>query len=169
MAEKRPERLPTDTSPGANYTHFRNEALDMTTVGLAVRGCQEIPVPIVLSILMEFGYPGASASLFADVIADRVSMLFSNGGALLGGGLHEEVRRAVLPCFEAAKRTLSHLTPTTSFPVPGPGHVAFYLLTTSGVLTGGVSKDDLGEDCHPLSPLYHSGHEVLTQLRLRSQ
>jgi hypothetical protein len=169
MAGVVPERVPTDTSPGAAYTRFRNDALDMTSVDLVVRGFQEIPAPILLGILMEFGYSGASASLFADVNAGRVSLLFSNGGGLLGGALHEEVRRAVPPFFEAAKRCLPHVTSAASFLVPAAGQVVFYLLTTSGVLTGGGAKDDLGEDRHPLAPLYHAGQDVLTTLRVRAE
>ncbi len=170
MAEQVPERVPTDTSPGAAYSRFRNDALEMTDVDLVVRDFQELPVvPFVLGILMEFGFPGASASLFADANAGRVSLLFSNGGGLLGGGLHEEVRRTVLLFFEAAKRCLPHMMLTTSFPVPGAGQVTFYFLTTSGILAGGGPKDDLGEDRHALSPLFHAGHDVLTQLRLRAE
>jgi hypothetical protein len=163
------ERVPTDTSRGAAYSRWRREMLDMTAVDVTTRGFQEIPAPIVLSILMEFGYPGASMSLFADVNATRVSLLFSNGGGLLGGALHEEVCRTVPSFFEASERCLAHLAPTTSCPVPGAGQVRFYCLTTSGIVTGGGPKDDLGEERHPLSRLYHAGHEVLTRLRLRAE
>ena len=117
---------------------------------------------------MEFGYPGASVTLFA--LADgHASLYYSNGGGLLGGGLHENVRRAVTPFIETANRCFKLMTPAESFPVPKPEHTIFYVLMDSGVLTGGGLKDDLGDDRHLLSPLYHAGHELLTQLRLRSQ
>jgi hypothetical protein len=170
MAESIPERVPSDTSPHAAYTRFRNDALDITRVDQIVRTTyQKIPVPITLGILTEFGYAGASASMFADLNGNRVSLLFSNGGGYLGGGLHDDVRRAVPPFFEAAKRCLPHLTPASSFPVPAAGQVIFYFLTTSGILAGGGSKDDLGGDRHALSTLYHAGHDVLTHLRHRAE
>ena len=169
MAGPMQERVSTDTSRGAAYSRWRREMLDMTAVDLAIRGFQEIPAPIVLGILMEFGYPGASMSLFADVNGTRVSLLFSNGGGLLGGALHAEVCSTLPPFFEAAKRCLAHLAPTTSWPVPDAGQVSFYCLTASGIVTGGGLKDDLAEERHPLSQLYHAGHEVLTQLRLRAE
>jgi hypothetical protein len=119
----------------------------------------------VWGVLMEFGYPGASATLFC--LADgHTSLYYSNGGGVLGGGLHEGVRQAVTPLIEMANRCFKHLTPAESFPVPAAEHTTFYALTDSGVFTGGGLTDDLGGDRHPLSPLYHAGHEVLTQLRL---
>jgi hypothetical protein len=169
MAEKMPERVSTDTSADGGYSRWRDAMLDPTSIGLVAQGLPAMPLPIVLGILMEFGYAGASASLFADTNASRVSLLFSNGGGVLGGALHEEVCRAVPPLFEAAKRCLAHLTPATSFPVPEMGQVTFYVLTTSGTLTGGGPKDDLAGDRSPLSPLFHAGQEVLTQLRLRAE
>jgi hypothetical protein len=169
MDDKMPERVPTDTGPNAAYTRFRNDALDKTGLDVILRGFQEIPVPVILRIVMEFGYAGASASMVADVNAGRVSLLFSNGGGYLGGGLHEEVRQTLPPFFEAAKRCLPHMKPATSFAVPDAGQITFYFLTTSGVVSGGGAKDDLAEDRSPLSPLFHAGQIVLTQLRLRAE
>jgi Flp pilus assembly protein TadD len=119
----------------------------------------------VWGVLMEFGYPGASVTLFC--LADgHTSLYYSNGGGVLGGRPHDGVRQAVTPFIEMANRCFKHLTPEESFPVPAAEHTTFYALTDSGVFTGGGLTDDLGDDRHPLSPLYHAGHEVLTQLRL---
>jgi hypothetical protein len=60
------------------------------------------------------------------------------------------------------------LKTSESFPIPEPAHTIFYVLTDSGILTGGALENDLGFGRHPLSPLFHAGHEVITQLRLVS-
>jgi len=64
---------------------------------------------------------------------------------------------------------LAHLKPTASFPIPEPAHTVFYVLTDSGILEGGALENDLGYGRHPLSPLFHAGHEVISQLRLTSE
>jgi hypothetical protein len=53
-------------------------------------------------------------------------------------------------------------------PIPEPAHTVFYVLTDSGILTGGALENDLGHGRHALSPLFHAGHEVISQLRLIS-
>jgi tetratricopeptide (TPR) repeat protein len=165
MAGMMPERVASDTSPNGVYSGFRSGALSMTS---ARRKELDLPASAkapVWGILMEFGYPGASATLFA--LADgHTSLYYSNGGSVLGGGFHEGVRQAVAPFIETANRCFKRLTRAESFPVSAPGHTIFYVLTDSGVFTGGGPRDELGDDRHPLSPLYHAGHEVLTQLRL---
>ena len=50
-----------------------------------------------------------------------------------------------------------------------PAHTVFYVLTDSGILTDNALEDDLGYNRHPLSALFHAGHEVITQLRLMSE
>jgi Flp pilus assembly protein TadD len=160
-----PERLSSDTSPDGVYSEFRSGALSMTSTRRTELGLPASVEAPVWGILMEFGYPGASVTLFA--LADgHTSLYYSHGGGVLGGGLHESVRQAVTPFIEMANRCFKHLTPAESFPVPAAEHTTFYALTDSGVFTGGGRTDDLGDDQHPLSPLYHAGHEVLTQLRL---
>ena len=62
-----------------------------------------------------------------------------------------------------------HLEHCVVFPIPAPEHTGFYVLTDSGVLTGGAQQNDLGYRRHPLSSLFHAGHEVISQLRLISE
>ena len=58
------------------------------------------------------------------------------------------------------------MTKASVQPRPGPAEVTFYALTSQGVLTASRPEDDLGEGRDPLSPLFHAGQEVITQLRL---
>ena len=117
---------------------------------------------------MKTGHGPVTATLFA--LADCTTGLYlSNGGDVIGGQGHETVRIANASFINQANHSLEHLTPTGLFPIPQPAHTVFYVLTDSGILTGGALENDLGYGRHPLSPLFHAGHEVITQLRLSSE
>jgi len=117
---------------------------------------------------METGYPEATATLLA--LGDGTTSLYlSSGGGIIGGHAPEGVRQANAEFLDTANQYYQHLEPTESFPVPAEGQTLFYVLTDSGVLGGTGLEDDLGFGRHPLSPLFHAGHRVITELRLMSE
>jgi len=117
---------------------------------------------------METGYPEATATLLA--LGDGTTSLYlSSGGGIIGGHAHEDVRQANAEFLDTANQYYQHLEPTESFPVPAEGQTLFYVLTDSGVLGGAGLEDDLGFGRHLLSPLFHAGHRVITELRLMSE
>ena len=121
----------------------------------------------IWGLLMETGYPDATATLVA--LGDGTTSLYlSSGGGVIGGQAHEPVRQANAAFRMNAKRLRPNFRPTTAFPLPNEGRTVFYALTDGGVLTAGAPTVDLGEGRHPLAPLFHAGHDVLTQLRLIS-
>ena len=114
---------------------------------------------------METGYDGVTVTLIA--LSDgTTSLYFSNGGGVIGGQGHEAVRHANAAFLNQANHSLQDLKRCEIFPIPEPAHTVFYVLTDSGILTGGALENDLGYDRHPLSTLFHAGHEAITQLRL---
>jgi len=58
---------------------------------------------------------------------------------------------------------------TKEFPPPKDGQTIFYLLTDAGVFTASAREQDLGEERHAWSPLFHAAHEVIGQYRLIEQ
>ena len=117
---------------------------------------------------METGYPQATATLLA--LGDGTTSLYlSSGGGVIGGHAHRSVREANAALLETANDYYQHLKPSESFPLPATGHTLFYVLSDSGVLYGGGREDDLGHGRHLLSPLFHAGHRVITQLRRMSE
>ena len=122
----------------------------------------------IWGILMETGYPEATATLLA--MSDGTTSLYlSHGGGIIGGESHESVRQANAAFIETANGFCQRLKPSQSFPVPEMGHTIFYALTDSGLLTEEALENDLGHGHHWLSPLFFAGHEVITQLRLISE
>jgi hypothetical protein len=156
------DHFASDTSQGGVYSGLRHQALSIK------RSDVSIPKPSydapVWGSLMEMGLQNGTATLFASSDGSA-SLYFSNGGGVLGGGEHESVRRASKAFIAMANQYYQQMTPCDAYPLPLTGYTVFYLLTDSGVLTGSALEDDLGHNRHPLSPLFHAGHEVISQLR----
>jgi len=57
-------------------------------------------------------------------------------------------------------------TATKEFALPKDGQTIFYLLTDTDVFTASAPEEDLGEERHAWSPLFHAGHEVISQYRI---
>ena len=55
---------------------------------------------------------------------------------------------------------------TIAFPLPQKGETIFYLLTDGGVFFASALEEQLGEDRHSLSRLFHAGHAVISEFRL---
>jgi hypothetical protein len=119
----------------------------------------------VWAILMETAFPEGVFTLVS-VSDGSASLYFSTGGGVIGGGEHDTVRAAALQFVRLANEYLPSMSPCTSFPLPGPGHTKFYVLTTGGVSTADALEEDLGEERHELSPLFYAAQDVITQIRL---
>lgn len=116
----------------------------------------------VWGVVMETGYPTAVVSLVA--LADgTVSLYYSNGGGILGLGLHAGPRRAAQTFLASSQQYAEHAQPSGSHPLPHPSYTRFYLLTGKGVLTTEAKEDDLGNNRHLLSPLFNKGHELILE------
>ena len=116
------------------------------------------------ALIMETGYPGGVASLvtFWD---GTTSIYFSNGGGVIGGGEHAEIRETSKALLTAADNYLKNFDAVTEHPLPDVGRVRFYARTVEGLLSAEAAEKDLGEGRHALSPLFHAGHDVIGHLR----
>jgi hypothetical protein len=118
----------------------------------------------VWGVLMETGYPEAVASLVT--IADgTTSLYFSNGGGILGAGDHTPVREATTEFIAAVDAQVGAFRAASEHPLPAVGRVRFYVRTFSGLLTAEADEQDLGENRHALSPIFHIGHAVIAAVR----
>ncbi|MCC6633205.1 MAG: hypothetical protein IT482_14165 [Gammaproteobacteria bacterium] len=139
------------------YLDLRNKALGTTAQSI---GAKEP----VYGVLMETGYPEAAITLVA--MADgSASLYFSTGGGMIGAGQHTEPAAAARSLIAFAAYHLSKLQPTVDKPLPVPGRVRFYVLTTSGLLTAEASESDLGNNRHALSPLFYSAQDLISEMR----
>src|SRR5258707_9286453 len=159
----------TTNSPDKNtdgiYSGLRHQALVASRPEIGISLPREKPV---WGLLMETGYPSAAVTLFA--LSDgTTSLYFSNGGGILGGHSHQNVRLANAAFIEVSNQFWKQMNRCESFPSPETGQTIFYGLTDSGVLTASGAEDDFGYGRHPLSQLFHAGHAVIAELRQISE
>jgi hypothetical protein len=148
------------------YSALRRQALSVRRAEVGIPAPS--PEAPVWGVLMETGYHEGTATLIA--LGDGTTSLYlSTGGGVVGGHAHQDVRQANAEFVETANRFRRHLEPTDSFPLAAKGYTIFYVLTDSGVLTGGGREEDLGLERDTLSPLFHAGHRVIAQLRSLSE
>jgi hypothetical protein len=122
----------------------------------------------VWGVLMELGYPQATATLA--VFADGTSSLYiSTGGGVIGAGEHKPVRDESEKFLFAAQGLLQHFEPAVETPYPEPKRVRFYIRTFETTLTAEADEQELGRNLHELGPLFRAGHAVITQMRLISE
>lgn len=145
------------------YAGLRGQALGLTRDQL--EGAIPPDAPI-LALLMDTGYPEAAATLLA--VADgSTSLYFSNGGGIIGAGEHETVAAANRRWLEVAEEFLPRLEPREAPPAPpAEGVTQFVAVTPDGLRTAAAQEEELGEERHELSPLFHAGHDAITQIRL---
>ena len=113
---------------------------------------------------METGYPEAVASLVT-ITDGTTSLYFSTGGGIIGAGDHVSVREAADTFIAAADASVNAFVPASEHPFPSTGRVRFYVRTFDGLLTAEADEEDLGENRHHLSPLFHLGHAVIAAVR----
>ncbi len=114
---------------------------------------------------MDMGYSQGTATLVA--LADGTTSLYtSTGGGFVGGGFHQAVATATRSFLANLERHLPLLTPDPDAALPAEGRVIIRALTYTGRLAAEGPEDDLGHGRHPLSPVFHAAHRVITELRL---
>jgi hypothetical protein len=139
------------------YVGLRAMALGVTAEQLGTRD-------EVFGVIMETGYAEAVVTLVA--LADgTASIYFSNGGGMIGMGGHEGPAVASRSLISFAAHNCAGLSPTSETPLPEPGFTTFYALTQQGTFTATAPEVELGENRHPLSPLFYSAQELITEMR----
>ena len=144
------------------YEELRARALAVTRDDLAPEG-RDSPV---LGVIMDLAYPEGTATVVG--LADGTTSLYhSGGGGMIGGGEHAQVAEATRRWVATAADLAESLELAEDYPLPtGPGRVQLVVLTPGGRRRAEVADEELGSGGHPLSPLFLSGHDVITQLRL---
>ena len=116
-------------------------------------------------IVMDMAYPEGTATLIG--LADGTTSLYhSGGGGIIGGGEHAHIAAATRKWVAAGAELADSLEHAEDCPLPAAGLVQIVLLTADGRRPATAPEEELGSGRHPLSPLFHAGHDVITELRL---
>jgi hypothetical protein len=124
--------------------------------------------PRVWGAIMELGYATGIATLMS-LSEGTTSLYFSNGGGVIGAGEHAAVREAAEAFLDMVEAHLTQFQAVESTPKPLIGRVRLYARTFDGTLGGEAMEDELGRNLHPLSPVFHAGHAVITAIRESSE
>jgi hypothetical protein len=158
---EKPKPTPAETSRKLREQALRVAAPDL---GLSPTSAR----PDVWGVVMDLGFEGAVASL-AVFAEGSASLYISTGGGVIGAGEHAPVRAAAEKLLDAAQSNLAGFRPAAESALPGPGRVHFHVRTFHGTLAAEGDEQDLGHGRHTLSPVFHAGHAVITEIRLESE
>ena len=163
--EQKDENMNQEKNPQEVYRDLRNMALQISASQLKLN-IQDPSTPY--GILMETGYPEAVVTLLA--FSDgAVSLYFSNGGGMIGGGEYKNVRDAGAKFIQESAKHISRMPKVADYPAPAVGQTRFYVLTGNGIYSVEQKEEILGEGKDNLSALFYAGQEVITQFRLASE
>ena len=122
----------------------------------------------VWGAVMDMAFPGGVASLVS--LEDGTTSLYtSTGGGVIGGGAHPAVVEATLAFLDAVAVYAAQFSPTDTDELPEAGHVRFHALGFDGRRGADADESDLQGRTHELWPLYYSGHQVITALRMATE
>ena len=148
------------------YQEFRNLVFTISPQDIGIEMKAETEP---WGILMEFGLPGVAVTLVAFGNGEA-SMYFSSGGGVIGGGENETVRKAAKAFVAFSETYLEKMKPVSTYPLPKDGNVKFLVLAGKGAFSSGeFLETDLRENKSKFSPLFHKGHQLITELRLISE
>jgi len=155
-----------DEDAAATSRKLRDKALSVTAADLKLEAIEARPH--VWGVIMELGYPEVVATLA--VFADGTSSLYiSTGGGVIGAGEHKPVREEAEKLLSVTETHVANFERADETPYPKPGRVRFYVRTFRTTLTADADEKLLGNRLHKLTPVFHAGQAVITQMRLISE
>ena len=149
----------------AMYRNLRDQALTASPEELGVEAPTAANKPY--AVIMDWPIDDGTATLVTFNTGDA-SLYLSNGGGVIGGFAHEEVRRAAKALVARSESLARDARPTTASP-PAGGEVRFYLRTKAGLISDAGPEDELVEGRHRLAPLFQASQEVIAALRQAQQ
>ena len=122
----------------------------------------------VWGAVVDMAFPGGVASLVS--LEDGTTSLYtSTGGGVIGGGAHPSVVEATLAFLDAVAVYAPQFSAADSDDVPEAGYVRFHALAFDGRRGVDALESELQSRTNELWPLYYSGHQVITALRLATE
>lgn len=159
-ANGRPKVVKPKETPEEAYMKLRQQAFETTPMNIGREAQGTEPYGIV----MEMGIQISMMTLVSFADGDA-SVYYKNGGGMVGGISHESVRNAAKAFTALAPKAVSKMIRTTTYPLPGPDRVRFYILTPQGVLTTETNRQALINPQSDLGALFYAGQEVVAQMR----
>ncbi|HEX9341346.1 MAG TPA: ankyrin repeat domain-containing protein [Thermoplasmata archaeon] len=163
MPWKRTDRKkePETGASREQYTRLRQNWLSGEAASLAPPDVGPIDV---VAVMIEFGSAAGTAT-FVAANDGTASMYASSGGGIIGMGFHPSVAAASLALIGCAQGFLEVLPKVAQFPLPQQQHVAFRIVTRTGVHSAEFAEAAIRDDS-PISPFYLAGQDLVTNMRV---
>lgn len=123
---------------------------------------------VVYGVTMDWEMGGAIATTVSYQTGDA-SLYLSSGGAVIGGGQHENVNSAAKKFVRLAQTFLDKATKTETTTLPTTDQVKFYLLTNNGIYVGQDIMNNFENKSSEWLQLFEEGNKVLTELRMTTE
>jgi hypothetical protein len=149
--------------PAEVYSGLRRQILELDPREVGIEPSPEHPR--VWGFVMDTGYTNGTATVVA--LADGTTSLYtSGGGGIIGAGGHATVAAATHDLLRLVEDDLDQIPADAEDSLPPADWVVLRALTFDGRRALLAEEDELGYDRHPLSPVFHAVHRVITELRL---
>ncbi len=116
----------------------------------------------VWGVVTDIALQNGSVCLVA-LIDGSASLYYSTGGAIQGAVGEDNIMNAATNYAIQCQKFISNTKRTTVFPLPNPGEITFYLLTTNAVYTVSAQKSDLASGRNTLSPLFQAANNLISE------
>jgi hypothetical protein len=124
----------------------------------------QAPQGALRGVIMETGYAQGIVTLAA-MSDSSISVYFSHGSGMIGAGSHDRPAAAARNLAIGVARNMELFKKTSDTKVPKPGETKFFVLVDNDVLGASAKEEDLGQNKHKLSPVFHAAHAVLSEVR----
>ena len=118
----------------------------------------------VYGIVMDWEMGGGIATTVAYETGDA-SLYLSSGGAVIGGGQHQNVNSEAKKFLVLAQTFLDKTIEAETTELPKSNEVIFYFLTNNGVRSGKEKMENFENNSSKWLKLFEEGNNVLTELR----
>ena len=149
-----------------SFNDLRNMALAMTPEQLNLRLPNDKTK--VYGVVMDWDLGEGVATLVAFQTGDA-SFYLSSGGGVIGGGQHDNVKRATVAYVDKAQTYLSKTTKTETTSLPDKDGIKFYLLTNNGKFIAQEQMKNIENNSSAWLELFEEGNKVITELRLTTE
>jgi hypothetical protein len=137
------------------YAQLRDEAF---------RWNSEAPQGALRGVIMETGYEHGIVTLAA-MSDSSISVYFSHGAGMIGAGSHDRPAAAARNLAIGVARNMELFKKTSDTKVPKLGETKFFVLVDNEILGASAKEEDLRQNKHKLSPVFHAAHAVLNEVR----
>ncbi len=152
--------------PDNRFQDLRNMALEVTPEQLQIK----LPADQlkIYGVVMDWDLGDGTATFISFSTGDA-SMYLSSGGAVIGGGQHENVSAAAKAFIDKAEKYLDKTTRIDSTPLPDKNCVRFYFLTNKGKYTAQENMGNFENESSLWFPFFVEANKVISELRLTQE